>query len=121
MRSRWWYGGLVAVALAGCSDNKPDAAANRGPTPEKPAEPAAAKAQPELLKPLVMDKKPGKAMTVWEVFDRKEGETVVVSGRVPPEKVKPFNDAVAAFILMAPEDLDREDIKEEFDCDDAAT
>ena len=46
---------------------------------------------------------------------------MVVTGRVPPENVKPFNAAVAAVVLMAPEDLDREEIKEEFDCDDAAT
>jgi hypothetical protein len=46
---------------------------------------------------------------------------VVVTGRTPGEKVKPFNSAVATFVLMAPEDLDREEVKEELDCDDAAT
>ena len=44
-----------------------------------------------------------------------------MTGRMPPENVKPFNAAVAAFVLMAPEDLEQEDIKEEFECDDAAT
>ena len=44
-----------------------------------------------------------------------------MTGRTPPPKVKPFNPGVAAFILMDPSDLDKENVKEEFDCDDAAT
>ena len=44
-----------------------------------------------------------------------------ITGRVPGGNLKPFNSAVAAVVLMAPEDLDREEIKNEFDCDDAAT
>ena len=44
-----------------------------------------------------------------------------MTGRTPPGNVKPFNSGVAAFVLMAPEDLAQEDIKEEFECEDAAT
>jgi hypothetical protein len=51
----------------------------------------------------------------------KDGEKVVVSGKTPPENCKPFNAALAAVLLMAPEDLDTPDIKEELMCEDAAT
>ena len=57
---------------------------------------------------------------VREALTKADGDKVIVTGRVPGEKVKPFNAAVAAVILMSPEDLDREEIKDEFDCDDAA-
>jgi hypothetical protein len=117
---RLLFAGLFAAVLAGCApESKPDAAAAK-PTPEAPAGSAAA-ANPDLLKPLVMAAKPDKPLTVWEAHDRKEGETVVVSGTVPPGNIQPFNSAVAAFVLMAPEDLEKENIKEEFECEDAAT
>ena len=68
-----------------------------------------------------MAEKPANAISVKDALTRKEGEKVVVTGRVPGGNLKPFNAAVAAVVLMAPEDLEREDIKSEFDCDDAAT
>lgn len=117
--NRLWTVGLAAVVLAGCSESKPTAEAAK-PKPEEAAAPVA-QANPDLLRPLVMDKKPAKVLTVWEARDTKDGETVVLSGQVPPANIKPFNAAVAAFVLMAPEDLAREDVKEEFECEDAAT
>jgi hypothetical protein len=78
-------------------------------------------AQAELLQPFVMAHKPAGALSVQEALQRRDGETVVVSGRTPTEKVKPFNAALAAWILVPPEILDREDVQQEFDCDEAAT
>jgi hypothetical protein len=73
------------------------------------------------LDAVVLVAKPEKTISVRDALTLKDGDKVVLTGRVPGEKVKPFNDAVAAVVLMSPEDLDNEDIKEEFDCDDAAT
>jgi hypothetical protein len=121
-RFRLWSAGLVAAALAGCAESQPVADAPKPKTETaSAAEPAGAAANPALLKPLVLAAKPAKPLTVWEAHDKKDGETIVVTGKVPPGNIKPFNAAVAAFVLMAPEDLDREDIKEEFECEDAAT
>jgi hypothetical protein len=108
--------GVVALALAGCADNNP---VSEGPKPEPGG--SADQTPAGLLEPLVMSQKPAKAVSVRDVLAMKDGEKVVVSGRTPTEKVKPFNSAVAAFLLMAPEDMDRDEVKEEFDCDDAAT
>ncbi|HJZ93265.1 MAG TPA: hypothetical protein VKE40_20485 [Gemmataceae bacterium] len=107
---------VVAVALAGCADNSPPPA---GPNPEPGG--SVEQTPANLLEPLVMSQKPAKAASVRDVMAMKDGEKVVVSGRTPTEKVKPFNAAVAAFVLMSPEDMDRDEVKEEFDCDDAAT
>ena len=107
--------GVVALALAGCTDTKPT---DPGPKPQASGttEPAAGG-----LESMVMTRKPEKVLSVRDVLAKKDGDTVIVSGRTPPENVKPFNTAVAAVLLMAPEDLDKPDIKEELSCDDAAT
>jgi hypothetical protein len=73
------------------------------------------------LDSVVMAEKPTNVVGVRDALAAADGAKVVVTGRTPGEKVKPFNSAVATFVLMAPEDLDREEIKEELDCDDAAT
>jgi hypothetical protein len=106
---------LLLAAAVGCSQ-KPDGSAGGTQHP-----PAPGPEQVGGLEAAVMSQKPANAISVREALTRKEGEKVVVSGRVPPEKLKPYNAAVAAVLLMAPEDLDREDVKSEFDCDDAAT
>jgi hypothetical protein len=103
----------VAAGLAGCADSR---------TPPAMAPQAASgDSQSSILDPLVMPQKPDNAISVRDALKRKEGETVVVTGRTPPGNVKPFNAGVAAFVLMAPEDLAQEDIKEELECEDAAT
>ena len=73
------------------------------------------------LDALVPAEKPANAISVREALTRKEGEKVVVTGQVPTEKVKPYNAAVAAFVMLSPEDMAKDEVKEEFDCDDAAT
>jgi hypothetical protein len=114
---RYLFGlGLVALALAGCTDGKPTA---EGPRPE--AGGSAGQTPAGTLEPLVMGQKPAKVTSVRDVLAMKDGEKVVVSGRTPPENCKPFNAALAAVLLMAPEDLDTPDIKEELMCEDAAT
>jgi hypothetical protein len=110
MRRLTILGALLAGAL-GCSQQKPDGTRPDAPNP----------AESGKLEALVMAEKPAGAISVRDALKRPEGEKVVVTGRVPGEKVKPYNAAVAAVLLMAPEDLDDEVIKSELDCDDAAT
>jgi hypothetical protein len=112
---RWILLGVLLLGAAGCGQQKP--AADGG----KQAPPALSPTDAAKLETAVMAEKPANAVSVRDVLTRKEGEKVVVTGRVPGGNLKPFNAAVATVILMAPEDLDREDIKSEFDCDDAAT
>ena len=112
MRRLTILGALLAGAI-GCSQQKP------APDGSRPGTPGAAEAGE--LESLVLAEKPANAISVRDALTRPEGEKVVVTGRVPGGNLKPFNSAVAAVILMAPEDLDDEDIKSEFDCDDAAT
>jgi hypothetical protein len=107
--------GALLLGAVGCTQQKP--AANDG----KQAPPALSPTDAARLEAAVMADKPANAISVRDALTRKEGEKVVVTGRVPGGNLKPFNAAVAAVILMAPEDLEREDIKSEFDCDDAAT
>jgi PBP1b-binding outer membrane lipoprotein LpoB len=92
----------------------------------KPAHPSASsKASAEITKSpldtLVMLQKPANPLSVTEAMKKKAGEVVLVTGQVPPEKVKPYNPAVAAFVMLDPISLAKEEVKEEFDCDDAAT
>ena len=104
---------VLAAGLVGCADSRtPPAMAPQANTVDS---------QANMLDPLVLAQKPDNAISVREALKRKEGETVVVTGRTPPGNVKPFNSGVAAFVLMAPEDLAQEDIKEELECEDAAT
>ena len=109
MRRLTILGALLAGAI-GCSQQKPDGTRAEAPSAES-----------AKLDAVVMGEKPANAISVKEALTRPEGEKVVVTGRVPGGNLKPFNAAVAAVVLMAPEDLDNEDIKNEFDCDDAAT
>ena len=108
---------VLVAAVVGCGQNQPVA-----DTPKPGASgPPPAPGDANKLDPLVMAEKPAKAISVRDALTRPEGEKVVVTGRVPGGNLKPFNAAVATVVLMAPEDLDQEDIKSEFDCDDAAT
>lgn len=104
------------LAAVGCSQTGPQGDAGKG-TPSPAPNPGDA----NKLDALVLAEKPANAISVREALTRKEGEKVVVTGQVPTEKVKPYNAAVAAFVMLAPEDMAKEEVKEEFDCDDAAT
>jgi hypothetical protein len=107
--------GVVALTLAGCTDTKPT---DPGP---KPQAGGANETAPGGLESFVLNQKPDKVLSVRDVLTKKDGDKVIVSGRTPPENVKPINTAVAADLLMNPEDLDTPDIKEELSCEDAAT
>jgi hypothetical protein len=104
-------GVLLLAAAVGCSQRPDEGGAKAPPPPDEAAK----------LDAAVMPEMPAMAISVRDALTRPEGDTVVVTGRVPGGNLKPFNAAVAAVVLMAPEDLDNEDIKAEFDCDDAAT
>jgi hypothetical protein len=103
---------LLVAAVVGCSQ-QPSA----GPAPA----PAATAADHGKLDAAVLADKPTGAISVKEAMTRKDGEKVVVTGQVPPEKVKPYNSAVASFVMLSPEDMSKEEVKDEFDCPDAAT
>ena len=107
-------GTLLLAGVTGCSQKPAADGGKQDPPAPNPTDTA-------KLDAAVMAEKPANAISVRDALTRKEGEKVVVTGRVPGGNLKPFNAAVAAVVLMAPEDLDREDIKSEFDCDDAAT
>lgn len=107
MRRRLFSAVLLAAAV-GCAEKPPAITSKVMP-------------DSSLLDAVVLEAKPEKAISVRDALTLNDGDKVVLTGRIPGEKIKPFNDAVAAVILMTPEDLDREDVKEEFDCDDAAT
>jgi hypothetical protein len=101
----------LLVGAIGCSQQTPDGTRPNAPNPTEASK----------LDALVLPEKPAKAITVKEALTRPEGDQVVVTGRVPGVKVKPYNAAVASVLLMTPEDLDDEAIRTELDCDDAAT
>jgi hypothetical protein len=109
--------GALLAAVVGCNQNPSvEVGEKKAPTPA-----ATGPGDQAQLETLVLPEKPAKAISVREALTRKEGETVVVTGRTPPENVKPFNAALAAFIMFAPEDLAREEVKEELECPEAAT
>jgi len=103
----------MTIALCGCyeSVNKP--------TPKGGVAKVAAK--PELLQPLVWTDEPKAVVEVSAARTGSGDEVIHVVGMVPPAKVGPFNPAVASIILMDPADLAKEEVKTEFECDDAAT
>jgi hypothetical protein len=102
--------GCLGGAL-GCTGPKPD---------EKPK--VEAVARPELLEPVALGEKPGQARSVIDVREQaKDGDEVVLTGKVPPANCKPFLERLAGFVLMDPKDLDDPAVKEELACDDAAT
>ncbi len=113
---RMYLGAILLAAAVGCVQNAPDEpkAAKPDPTPAQPGDAG-------KLDSLVMADKPAAPITVREAMTRKEGEKVVVTGQVPPANVKPYNAAVAAFVMLAHEDMAREEVKEELSCEDAAT
>jgi hypothetical protein len=76
---------------------------------------------PSLLEPLLLPQSPTDAISVKEAKTRKDGEKVVVRGKLTPDNLKKTNPGWAAFEMLSPEDFDRPDVKEEFECDDAAT
>jgi hypothetical protein len=106
---------LLLGAGVGCNNQTPVAGDNETPKP------APAVADTKALDPYVMAEKPAQVISIRDAMTKSDGEKVVVTGQTPPVNVKPYNAAVAAFILMAPEDLNREDVKEELSCEEAAT
>lgn len=109
---------VAFFALAGCMDSSPSADSGRSSTSDSASQGTSAAS---TLDTFVLRDKPAKAVSVRDALNAKDGDRIVVSGRTPPENVKPFNSAVAAFILMAPEDLAREEVRDEFECEEAAT
>lgn len=105
---------LLLAAVVGCGQPAPR------PEPQPAPAPTAATGDAARLEPLVLAEKPAKAITVNEALTKKAGEKVVVTGQVPPEKVKPYNAALATFVMLSHADMAKDDIKEEFDCDNAA-
>ena len=98
---------VLAAVVTGCSQNQPPSVTGAGDQGK--------------LDGLVLAEKPAGAISVREAMTRKEGDQVVVTGQVPPVKVKPYNAAVAAFVMLSPEDMAKDEVKDEFDCPDAAT
>lgn len=116
---RCFYFCAVLFVATGCSEAPQ---AKREPAkPTSSTEATSAGIQTELFKPALMAQKPTAVISVAEAMQRKAGETVIVSGKLPPENVKPFNAALATFIMLSPEALAREEIKDELACEDAAT
>ena len=112
-REYFLVGTLVLLAALGCTRSKPGgpAATDDGP-----------KANASLLEPLIAKEKLSDAQAVIDVRDKaKDGDEVVLVGTVPPENVRPFNDTLAVVRLMDPRDLADPAIKEEFECEEAAT
>lgn len=70
---------------------------------------------------LSLSQKPAPVISVTEAMQHKAGDTTVVTGKLVPEHVKPFNAALATFIMLSPESLARDEIKDELACEDAAT
>jgi hypothetical protein len=77
--------------------------------------------KPELLQPLLLAAKPEKTLSVPEVTAKPADEKVIVSGVSPPEGVRPFNSALATFVILSPEDAARPEVQTEFSCPEAAT
>lgn len=101
------------LVVAGCSGPKPGTGGNTG---------GAALADAALLEPFHLKDKPASVQDVIQVRDgARDGDEVVFQGIVPPENVKPYSETRAVFKLMAQADLDDPKIKEEFECDEAAT
>jgi hypothetical protein len=108
----------VFLAALGCAKpNNPSADGGKKPD----GTPAPSSGDQKQLEKFVMAEKPTNAITVKDVLAKKEGEKVVVTGQVPTPKVKPYNAALAAVVLISHADMARDEVKEEFDCDDAAT
>jgi hypothetical protein len=109
---------VLLAAAVGCNQN-PSQPADSG----KPDAPGATPGPGDQSKldAHVLPAKPAKPISVRDALKSKEGEKVVVSGQVPPVNVKPYNAALAAFVMLAPEDLALEHVKEEMECEDAAT
>lgn len=108
---------LSMLIICGCSDS-PKAVVSKS---KLETNLAASTSDTSLLQAALMPQKPSSAISVTEAMQKKAGEVVIVTGKLPPENVKPFNTALAAFIMLAPESLAREEVKEELACDDAAT
>ena len=108
---------LLLAAAVGCGQAGPRPDAEKPATPS----PAAATGDAAKLEPLVLAAKPANPITVNEALTKKTGERVVVTGQVPGEKVKPYNAALATFVMLSHADMAKDEIKDEFDCDHAAT
>jgi hypothetical protein len=108
---------VLFAAVVGCNASQPVA---EGPKPDAPGA-TPNPAEQAKLDAHVLAAKPANAISVRDALKGKEGEKVVVTGQVPPSNVKPYNGALAAFVMLAPEDLALEHIKEEMECEDAAT
>ena len=117
MKTRMLVAAVLFVAVVGCNQN-PSQPADSG----KPDAPGATNpGDQSKLDAHVLPAKPAKTISVRDALASKDGEKIVVTGIVPPVNVKPYNTAVAAFVMLAPEDMALEHVKEEMECEDAAT
>lgn len=118
--SRWLSLGLFLTlcVLAGCGDTSKPNAASGG---KEPGQTQSAALNPSLLEPLLLPQPPSDIISIKEAKGRKDGEKVTVRGKLPPDNLKTTNPGLAAFEMLAPEDFNRPDVKEEFECDDAPT
>jgi hypothetical protein len=112
MKARMTLLAVLVSAAVGCNSGQ-----QNGTAPKPDAVPSVDQSK---LDPLVFSAKPINAISVRDALTRKEGEKVVVSGQVPPANVKPYNTALATFVMLDPEDMAVPHIKEEMECEDAA-
>lgn len=104
---------ICGAVIGGCSQQAPDQATSQSSTNGA--------SQTDVLSASIMQAKPEKSISVREALTKTDGDKVILTGRTPGGNTKPFNSAVATVVLLDPRDLDREEIREEFECEDAAT
>ena len=103
--------GTLLLAAIGCGSQPTSTNNDKAP-------PTPAVSDAKQLDSVVFPEKPANAVSVRDVLTKKDGEKVVMTGKTLPANAKPYNSAVAAFMLMAPEDMERDEVKEEFSEED---
>lgn len=109
---------LTLCILAGCGDTSKPGTAQ---VAKDPVDTQNVVLNPSLLEPLLLPQPPTNVISVKEAKTKKDGEKVLVRGKITPDNLKKTNQSWAAFEMLAPEDFDRPEVKEEFECDDAPT
>lgn len=70
-----------------------------------------------VLEPLLLPAKPAEAKTIAQIREKaNNGDEVTVTGIVPADAMKPFNETRAAFFLMDAADLASEEVQSEMEC-----
>ncbi len=107
LRAIGWVG--LCILLSGC------------PNPRKEESRPTSEANPALLEPLLLKEKPDAPQGVRQIWDKADGDEVIVQGQVPPGTTRPFVENHAAFLLMDLEDLKDPKVREELECEEAST